>query len=567
MVPCASLLVLSHAQYASFIPNGRSVGGPDGSPSLSWHALGHRSPSPLHDPHYLLAGFPRNAFGADFARAGYRWSEALCRMDSDRDGLTNGQELGDPDCLWRPGDVPQRVVNISHPGLSSLELSTWAATRQRSLHPRGKKGRLPPSLRCSANSSSVWLIGRDDIHPEWPPRAVDKRTFTDALFYYQHGVIPALICCALALSSGLCFCASATRPRRPRPPPFPRWFVVFVVYYLLFVVGVGLGVHRYFSHKAYTASKPLKLFLAFLSLFVGQGGPVDWAYVHRLHHRMCEHELDFHSPHPLHSRGFFYAQATWMITPHDHVIRAPALEKQLTGDLLSDPDLDLFHRMVGVRAINKALFGMVAPGVVLPLLYVLVTSIRQRSRAAEHRSSVCELLAAAFCFGVYYFYLPVALTWMSTGFVNSATHIWGDMPFMDSMMAGCKARNNAFLMFPMLGENWHNNHHAVPGSLSTWVTWYQVDFIFLTGRVLELLGLASDLRVEVPRTLNDPRRPPVGAPVFEWSLWALIFYATWRCRKAFSRKRMRMIIQEGSEGAPLVGSKWRLNSAVPECDD
>ena len=63
---------------------------------------------------------------------------------------------------------------------------------------------------------------------------------------------------------------------------------------LVFIVGVGFGVHRYWSHKVYTATKPLKLFLAFLSLFVGQGGPVDWAYVH-LHHRICEHELDYHS--------------------------------------------------------------------------------------------------------------------------------------------------------------------------------------------------------------------------------------------------------------------------------
>ena len=73
------------------------------------------------------------------------------------------------------------------------------------------------------------------------------------------------------------------------------------------------------------------------------------------------------------------------------------------------------------------------------------------------------------------------------------------------MMPGCLAKNNAFLMLPMLGENWHNNHHAEALVLSTWVVWYQVDFVYLTGRVFELFGLASDIRVEVP-TASSPAR-------------------------------------------------------------
>ena len=37
-----------------------------------------------------------NWFGMDFAGHGYRWTEALCRLDSDGDGQTNGFELGIP---------------------------------------------------------------------------------------------------------------------------------------------------------------------------------------------------------------------------------------------------------------------------------------------------------------------------------------------------------------------------------------------------------------------------------------------------------------------------------------
>ena len=44
------------------------------------------------------------------------WTEALCRKDSDGDGKTNGEELGDPDCKWRVNQTPSRNTGISHPG-------------------------------------------------------------------------------------------------------------------------------------------------------------------------------------------------------------------------------------------------------------------------------------------------------------------------------------------------------------------------------------------------------------------------------------------------------------------
>ena len=34
----------------------------------------------------------------DFKAAGFRWTADLCKLDSDKDGFTNGQELGDADC-------------------------------------------------------------------------------------------------------------------------------------------------------------------------------------------------------------------------------------------------------------------------------------------------------------------------------------------------------------------------------------------------------------------------------------------------------------------------------------
>ncbi|GFR74498.1 temptin precursor [Elysia marginata] len=92
-------------QYMDLIPNARNVVDCDGK----------RSPGVGH---YNREGTgTNNAFGSDFALAGRKWTEAFCNADSDFDGLSNGQELGDPECVWRVGEKPSRTDDITHPGL------------------------------------------------------------------------------------------------------------------------------------------------------------------------------------------------------------------------------------------------------------------------------------------------------------------------------------------------------------------------------------------------------------------------------------------------------------------
>ena len=44
------------------------------------------------------------------------WDECICQSDSDGDGRTNGEELGDPDCKWKPGSPNPSSIDLSHPG-------------------------------------------------------------------------------------------------------------------------------------------------------------------------------------------------------------------------------------------------------------------------------------------------------------------------------------------------------------------------------------------------------------------------------------------------------------------
>jgi dopamine beta-monooxygenase len=94
--------------YQSKIPNGNKVK----VNSQNWPGVGHERAG---------GGGPRNVFGLDFAAAGKKWTNNLCQKDSDGDGLTNGEELGDPDCKWTEGTTPQFDAGLSHPGYASKE--------------------------------------------------------------------------------------------------------------------------------------------------------------------------------------------------------------------------------------------------------------------------------------------------------------------------------------------------------------------------------------------------------------------------------------------------------------
>ncbi|KAL4141025.1 hypothetical protein PRNP1_014149 [Phytophthora ramorum] len=99
-------------KYVKLMPNGGNV--PD-TP-----AIGH--------PDGTGDDSDTNAFGDAFAEADYTWTKEFCEADTDGDGQTNGQELGDPCCEWVKGGTPLWSTGVSHPGDASKtsDSSLWA---------------------------------------------------------------------------------------------------------------------------------------------------------------------------------------------------------------------------------------------------------------------------------------------------------------------------------------------------------------------------------------------------------------------------------------------------------
>lgn len=97
--------VIAYSEYADAIPNAWNVPG--------YTNIGHLT---------ATGRTGKNAFGSAFASANYVWTVAYCQADSDGDGQTNSQELGDPCCEFdvTTNPVVRWTTGISHPGNANL---------------------------------------------------------------------------------------------------------------------------------------------------------------------------------------------------------------------------------------------------------------------------------------------------------------------------------------------------------------------------------------------------------------------------------------------------------------
>jgi stearoyl-CoA desaturase (delta-9 desaturase) len=99
--------------------------------------------------------------------------------------------------------------------------------------------------------------------------------------------------------------------------------------------------------------------------------------------------------------------------------------------------------------------------------------------------------------GLARIFLVHHVTWS----INSVCHLWGSQPYRSHD----ESRNNVFFGILGLGEGWHNNHHAFPTSARHGLRWWQIDTSYYVIRLMELVGLAWQVRVPAPATMEAKR--------------------------------------------------------------
>src|SRR5207302_10994304 len=98
----------------------------------------------------------------------------------------------------------------------------------------------------------------------------------------------------------------------------PLELSLMVGLYVATCLGVTLGFHRLFTHRAFETSRPFRAVVAVLGSMAVQGSVIKWVADHRKHHAFTDQEGDPHSPHlsgPGFSgavKGLWHAHIGWL---------------------------------------------------------------------------------------------------------------------------------------------------------------------------------------------------------------------------------------------------------------
>lgn len=197
------------------------------------------------------------------------------------------------------------------------------------------------------------------------------------------------------------------------------WFLAAAVFiWTLMSIGVEVGIHRMFSHQAFTAPRWIEVLLMYFGSIAGQGSVPFWVAVHKTHHPNSDTEKDPHSP----VKGIWQAYVGWLIDDTQDKISYRSVVP-----LLRDKMQKFFHdHYYKVIILTVAVLALVHP--LLAGMYFLASTI------AIQQNFIVNVVCHSDAFG-YRAYETKDLS-----------------------------RNVGWLSLLSWGLSLHNNHHHDPGN-------------------------------------------------------------------------------------------------------
>ncbi|RAH80367.1 hypothetical protein BO86DRAFT_316191 [Aspergillus japonicus CBS 114.51] len=268
-----------------------------------------------------------------------------------------------------------------------------------------------------------------------------------------------------------------------------------IAYYFFTGLGITAGYHRLWSHSSYSATLPLRIWLAAAGGGAVEGSARWWSRLHRAHHRYTDTDQDPYSV----NKGLFYSHFGWMILKQN----PKRIGRTDISDLNEDPVVVWQHRHY---LLVVAVMGMGVP------------------------------MLGAGLWGdwwggfIYAGILRIFFVQQATFCINSLAHWLGEQPFDDRN----SPRDHAITALATLGEGYHNFHHEFPSDYRNAIQWYQYDPTKWMIWLWKQMGLAYDLkvfraneiekgRVQQMQKKVDQRRarldwgtPIADLPVLEW---------------------------------------------------
>jgi stearoyl-CoA desaturase (delta-9 desaturase) len=245
-------------------------------------------------------------------------------------------------------------------------------------------------------------------------------------------------------------------------------FAVFALMFMVSGLGITVGYHRMFAHRSLRARPWVRLVLGIWGAMGMQGPILYWVSIHRKHHRYPDALEDPHSPRPRGNGHFAAANGAY----HGFVGWILNGSFCLYTDYIKD-----LRRDAIIRFVDRFYPAWVAVGILVPGLI-----------GWAWYGTWDGFIACAFAGGPIRLFFTLTAAW----YVNSAAHLAGRRPFATAD----GSRNNRFVIVAsVIGEGWHNNHHAFPRSANFGLQPGQTDIGYVFIRLLARLGLVDRVLV------------------------------------------------------------------------
>jgi stearoyl-CoA desaturase (Delta-9 desaturase) len=234
-------------------------------------------------------------------------------------------------------------------------------------------------------------------------------------------------------------------------------------FYVVTFIGISVGFHRLFTHRAFETTPVVRYALAVFGSMAVEGSLIKWVADHRQHHTFADAEGDPHSPHGNGTgvaaalKGLWHAHMGWLFSTAGRANR-----ERFAPDLMADP---------GLRLLDRAEGPLLLASVALPfgLGYALTGTLR-------------GALLGMLWGGLVRIFVCHHVTFS----INSICHYFGRRRFATDEQSG----NVFWLAIASFGESWHHNHHAFPTSAFHGLRRREIDLGGLVIRAMERLGLA-----------------------------------------------------------------------------
>jgi stearoyl-CoA desaturase (delta-9 desaturase) len=265
-----------------------------------------------------------------------------------------------------------------------------------------------------------------------------------------------------------------------------EFVALFLLFYIWHILGVTVGYHRLLSHKSFTCSKAVEYFWILGGYLAFEGSPIWWATIHRAHHRYDDTPLDPHSP----RFGLFNAHVGWLTKRGYKSYIDPETQSR---DLISDPIYRVLEQGGDWhRAHFLAFLICIAFRIVIFLCFGWVPALA--SLLAGIAVLQVPLMLNVIC------HIP-RLGYKNYAVEDDSVNVW-------------------WVSLLTLGEGWHNNHHASPGSAKTGMKFFEIDPSWLVIAGMKKLGLVQRVSVATHESLmrkSQQRSVPQTQPAADFA--------------------------------------------------